>query len=72
MGACFNSENIGVLSSECCPKLVVKQQALFSRREESLFSINTTEVRCPVTRVEIQAEESQITAYEVPFQGGYG
>ena len=25
MGACFNSENIGVISSECFPKLVVKQ-----------------------------------------------
>ena len=34
--------------------------------------MNTAEVRCSVTRVEIQAEESQITAHDVPFQGGYG
>ena len=60
MGACFNSENIGVIPSECFPKLVVKHEALFSRKEEKLFSINTTAVTCPVTRVEIQTEESQI------------
>ena len=72
MGAFLNSEDIGVLSSKRFPELVVKQQALLSRKQENLFRINTAEVKCSVTGVEIEAEESQITAHDVPFQGGYG
>ena len=45
---------------------------MLSRKQENLFSINMAEVRCSVTGVEIEAEESKITAHHVPFQGGYG
>ena len=57
MRAFLNSEDIGVLSSKRFPELVVKQQALLFRKQENLLSINTAEVRCSVTGVEIQAEE---------------